>query len=190
MTFGGGSVIADSPMRADVPRENVLPVEVYHELRRLAVLRMAREERAHTLQATALVHETWLRIGAHGGNAWNNRGHFLAVASATMRRILIDQARRRARVRHGGEQVRAHPDALINLAGPMRNDILLCLDEGLAELEKLHPLQARVVVAKFFGGLTSEEVAESLELSVRGVERHWALAKIWLLRWVEGERRS
>lgn len=182
-------VTADFPQRAPVSRAEVLLPEVYQELRRIAVLRMAREAGSHTLQATALVHEAWLRLGAGGEGAWRDRGHFYAVASATMRRILIDRARRRARARHGGERMRVHPDALQNLAEPMRDEELLRIDEGLAELEEVHPVQARVVVAKFFGGLTSEETAESLGLSVRGVERHWALAKVWLLRWMERERR-
>lgn len=177
-------------MRAEVPSGDELPSDVYHELRRLAVLRMAREASEHTLQATALVHEAWLRMGARGEAAWNDRGHFYAVASATMRRILIDEARRRARIRHGGERVRVHPDALQNLAGPARTDELLRIDEGLSELEKIHPVQAKVVVAKFYGGLSSEEVARGLDLSVRSVERHWALAKIWLLRWLERDRRT
>lgn len=188
--FSVERVTADHPPRAERPRDDAaLPVDVYHELRRLAVLRMAREASAHTLQATALVHEAWLRLGARGEEAWSDREHFYAVASATMRRILIDRARRRARVRHGGERVRLHPDALRELAEPMRDEELLRIDEGLAELEKVHPERARVVVAKFFGGLTSEETAESLGLSLRSVERHWALAKVWLLRWMEREGR-
>lgn len=176
-------------MSAAAPRADALTSEVYQELRRIAVLRMAREANAHTLQATALVHEAWLRLGAGAEGGWKDRGHFYAVASATMRRILIDRARRRARVRHGGERVRVHADVLQNLAEPMRNDELLRLDEALDELEKIQPERARVVVAKFFGGLTSEETAESMGCSVRTVERHWAMAKIWLLRWLEAEGR-
>lgn len=164
---------------------DTLHPEVYDELRRLAVMRLARENQAHTLQATALAHEAWLRLGPDGARSWHDRGHFYAVASSTMRRILIDQARRKARLRHGGGQMRVDPDAIEELASPTPNDELIRIDEGLGELEKIHPLQARVVEAKFFGGLTSAEVAESLGIGVRSVERQWALAKIWLLRWME-----
>ncbi|RYD72757.1 MAG: sigma-70 family RNA polymerase sigma factor [Verrucomicrobiaceae bacterium] len=167
-----------------------LVVEVYEELRRLATLRMMREARGQTLGATALVHEAWLRLVSQGDLTWRNRGHFFAAAAEAMRRILIENARRKSRLRHGGGQERKDAECLDALATPDREEHVLLIEEGLTELEKVNPERARVVVLKFYGGLTNEEVAQSLDLSERSVDRHWACAKVWLLRWVEEAKRA
>ncbi len=164
--------------------------DVYEELRRLATIRMAAQSRYQTMQATALVHEVWLRLGDADRQHWQNRAHFYASAATTMRHILIDQARRKLRQRHGGGHVRVGPQTMDQVAIQGRSDDVLLVDEALTELEKVHPQQAQIVVAKFYGGLTSDEVAEGLGLSLRSVERQWALAKVWLLRWIEQTRRS
>ncbi len=155
--------------------------EIYQELRRIAAGRMAGQF-AQTLQPTALVHEAWLRM--EGASGWHDHGHFLASASTTMRRILVDHARRKASVRHGGGLHRVDTETERNLAAPLPDDRILLLDEGITELEKSHPLHAAVVVARFFAGLTTRETAEELSLSERSVERHWAFAKAWLFRWI------
>jgi len=166
-------------------RSTELVAEVYEELRRLATRRMARESQGQTLQATALVHEAWLRLSAEGDGAWRNRGHFFAAAAEAMRRILIENARRKSRLCHGGGLERMDAELMDFVAVPDREHRVLLIEEGLKELEQAHPERARVVVLKFFGGLTNEEVGQSLGLSERSVDRHWACAKVWLLRWVE-----
>ena len=184
--------------RAEVPRKGgteranseKLLSEVYEELRRLATARMAMEAQGLTLQATALVHEAWLRLTAKGDPAWKNRGHFFAAAAEAMRRILIENARRKGRLRHGGAQQRLDAEVLDSMAHAEREDHVLLIEEGLKALEAAHPERARVVVLKFYGGLKNENVAQSLGLSERSVERHWACAKVWLLRWVEESCRA
>jgi len=167
--------------------QEMLP-EVYEELRRLATMRMARESQMHTLQATALVHEAWLRLTASGDHTWQNAGHFYAAAAETMRRILIDNARRRSRVRHGGEYERVDLTFMDSVAETVPEENVLLIDDGLKELEKVNPQRAQIVVLKFFGGLTNEEVAQSLNLSTRSVDREWACAKTWLFRWMSQAR--
>jgi RNA polymerase sigma factor (TIGR02999 family) len=157
--------------------EELLPL-VYEDLRRLAALRMAAESPGHTLQPTALVHEAWLRIAGED-HAWQNRRHFFAAAAEAMRRILIDRARRRLRVRHGGGLERADVDA-IQVPDAVRDDQLLAVDEALSALEQEDPRRAQVVKLKYFVGLTNPEVAEAMGLSLATVERDWAFAKAWL----------
>jgi RNA polymerase sigma factor (TIGR02999 family) len=169
--------------------QEMLP-EVYEELRRLATMRMARESQSHTLQATALVHEAWLRLTARGDHTWQNPGHFYAAAAETMRRILIDNARRKARVRHGGEYERIDLTFMDSVAETVPEENVLLIDEGLKELEKTNPKRAQIVVLKFFGGLTNSEVAQSLDMSERSVDREWACAKTWLFRWMSQARRT
>lgn len=160
----------------------LLPL-VYDELRRMAASRMAREAAGHTLQATALVHEAWLRLSGPGdqaGPAWQNRAHFFGAASQAMRRILIDKARQRSRLkRGGGAQQRVELDEL-NLAKAAPDEKLLLIHEALNALEIENPERGRVVVMKFFGGLTNNQVAESLGISERTVNRHWLCARTWL----------
>jgi RNA polymerase sigma factor (TIGR02999 family) len=176
-----------APSEESGPSEGFLP-EVYEELRRLATIRMAREPQAHTLQATALVHEAWIRLSASDNQAWRNPGHFYAAAAETMRRILIDNARRKARVRHGGEYERIDLTFMDSVVEGVPEERVLLIDEGLKELEKVNPKRAQIVVLKFFGGLTNEEVAQSLDVSSRSVDREWACAKTWLFRWMSQAR--
>ncbi len=164
------------------PSEDLLPL-VYEELRRLAAARMAHEAAGHTLQPTALVHEAWLQLVGRGERSWQNRAHFFGAAAIAMRRILIDKARRKARLKHGGGQVRVDLRG-INLAQTTPDDTVVLIDEALDQLEKDAPEQARVVVLKFFGGLTNLEVAETLGVGERTVDRQWACAKARLFRWI------
>ncbi|HEY8903145.1 MAG TPA: ECF-type sigma factor [Chthoniobacterales bacterium] len=172
-----------SPNRENA--ENLL-IGMYDDLRRLATMRIANESQAQTLQATALVHEAWLRLTAKGDQTWQSRGHFYAAASEAMRRILIDNARRKGRVRHGGGQERANSEVLDFIAETTPEEKVLLIDEGLKKLEVSDPERAKVVVLKFFGGLTNKEVGDSLGISERSVDRHWACAKAWLLQWMNG----
>lgn len=163
---------------------DVLHTDVYKELRALAIRHMIRQHRNQTLQATVLVHEMWLRL-AKQERKWRDRHHFFATASLTMRHILIDYARQKKRERHGGHLKRMTQAALEDLAATNQDDMILMIDEGITELEKVHPERARVVVDRFFGGLTNHEIAEQLGIGERSVERHWALAKVWLFRWIQ-----
>jgi len=154
---------------------------VYEELRRLAAAKMAREPGTQTLQPTALVHEAWLRLNGPSQGHWQNQGHFFAAAAEAMRRILIERARRRARLKHGADK--PHLDiSEIELPDSATDERLLAVNEALEQLEKADPAKARVVVLKFFGGLTNAEVAETLNVTERSVERQWAFARVWLLR--------
>jgi len=165
---------------------DLLPL-VYEELRRLAAARMARESAGQTLQPTALVHEAWVQLVREGERTWQNRAHFFGAAADAMRRILIDKARRKSRLKHGGGQARLNI-ADLELAETSPDDNVLLINEALEQLEKEDPGQARVVVLKFFGGLTNEEVAESLGVSERTVDRQWSCAKARLFRWISGQR--
>jgi RNA polymerase sigma factor (TIGR02999 family) len=160
--------------------EELLPL-VYNELRKLAAARMAQEAAGQTLQATALVHEAWLRMVGEGDQTWQNRAHFFGAAAEAMRRILVENARRKSRLKRGGGQIRLDIEGL-DLEATTPDDKILLMDEAL-ELLKAHDSEkARIVVLKFFGGLTNQEVAENLGVSERTVERQWAYAKAWLFR--------
>jgi RNA polymerase sigma factor (TIGR02999 family) len=165
---------------------DLLPL-VYDELRRLAAARMAREAAGHTLQATALVHEAWLRLVREEGQIWENRGHFFGAASEAMRRILIENARRKSRLKRGGDQERVDI-ADVDLADATPDEKLLLINEALRELEAENPERARVVVLKFFGGLTNKEVAEAIGIAERTVNRHWLCARTWLLLKLQEEK--
>jgi len=160
--------------------EDLLPL-VYSELRRLAAARMAQEAPGQTLQATALVHEAWLRMVDAGDRTWENRAHFFGAAAEAMRRILIENARRKSRLKRGGGQLRVDIDEL-NLAAATPDDKILLMDEALERLEAEDPEKARIVVLKFFGGLTNQDVAKSLGVAERTIERQWAYAKAWLFQ--------
>ena len=157
---------------------------VYEELRRLAATRMAREAPGQTIQATALVHEAWLQLTGGGERNWQNRAHFFGAAADAMRRILIDNARRKSRIKHGGGQIRVELEDA-PMAGKTPEDHVLLIDEALQQLETEDPEKARIVVMKFFGGMTNEEVAGSLGISERTVDRQWACAKTRLYRWIQ-----
>jgi len=158
--------------------EELLPL-VYDELRRHAAARMSRESADHTLQPTALVHEAWLRLVDGGRERWESRAHFFGAAARAMRRILIESARRKTRLKRGGRQERVDLDS-IDLATASPEEQLLKIDEALERLEAQDPVKSKVVLLKFFGGSTHKEVADALEMSERSVERHWAYAKAWL----------
>jgi RNA polymerase sigma factor (TIGR02999 family) len=161
--------------------EELLPL-VYAELRRLAAARMARETPGHTLEPTALVHEAYLRLVGGGDVEWSNRGHFFAAAAEAMRRILIERARRSARVRHGGGQRRV--ELPTGVAGSDAPDLerLLALDQALSRLEARDPEMARVAKLRHFAGLTVDETALAMGVSPRSVNRLWTAARAWLGR--------
>ncbi|HKI32133.1 MAG TPA: ECF-type sigma factor [Gemmataceae bacterium] len=166
----------------------LLPL-VYDELRRLAAQRLAQEQPGLTLDATSLVHEAYLRlVGGDPDKPWNGRGHFFAAAAEAMRRILIEKARRKRRERHGGDRKRLPLDEA-NLAEDAADDRLLAVDEALDRLAKEEEKVAEVVKLRYFGGLTIEETAEVLGISVRTANRHWAYARAWLYQelsyWVQ-----
>jgi RNA polymerase sigma factor (TIGR02999 family) len=159
----------------------LLPL-VYEELRKLAVQRMAQEQPGQTLQATALVHEAYLRLtGNDESIQWNSRGHFFAAAAEAMRRILIENARRKGRLRHGGDRQRLDLDQL-SVATDDRPHELLALDEALSRLEQLDLTAAQLVKLRFFAGLTMPQAAEALAIPLRTAERNWTYARAWLHR--------
>jgi len=168
--------------RGEPQRARELVPIVYEELRRLAEARLAREPTGQTLQATALVHEAYLRLVGDGdGPAWENRGHFFAAAAEAMRRILVEKARRKRRKRHGGELGRVYLDQ-VAAVGDRVSDDLLSLHEALDHLAAEEPVAAEVVKLRYFAGLTAEQAASALGISLRTANRHWAYARAWLYR--------
>jgi RNA polymerase sigma factor (TIGR02999 family) len=162
--------------------EQLLPL-VYDELRRLAAQRVALEKPGQTLQATALVHEAYLRlVGGDSQPLWDGRGHFFAAAAEAMRRILIDQARRRKSQKAGGQmrRVDVNEGALIAPTDDQDPDELLALDEALRQLEIEDPFKARLVKLRYFGGLSLPEAAAALGISLATAKRHWVYARSWL----------
>lgn len=162
-----------------------MPV-VYDELRRLAAGYLRRERPGQTIQATALVHEAYLRLIAEQPHQWNDRTHFLAVAALSMRQILVQRARRRNAAKRGADPERITLDDRL-LASPGSSPVdMLALDEALNRLTALDAQQARIVELRYFGGLTVEEIAETLDISPATVKRHWTLARAWLKRELGG----
>jgi RNA polymerase sigma factor (TIGR02999 family) len=168
--------------KEDNAREELFRL-VYEELRRMAAVHMAREKAGQTLQPTALVHEAWLQLVGDGDRTWENRAHFFGAAADAMRRILIDVARRKATRKRGGGLERLDI-AEVDLAQASPEDHVLLINEALETLEQEDPERARIVVLKFFGGLTNREVAETLGLGERSVERQWAAARVRLFQWI------
>jgi RNA polymerase sigma factor (TIGR02999 family) len=165
--------------------EGLLPL-VYDELRKLAAVRLAQEQPGHTLQATALVHEAYLRlVGNEDGDRWDHRGHFFAAAAEAMRRILVDRARRKAAAKHGGELARV---ALVGdlVAAPDVHEDLIALDDALNRLAAEYPQQAELVKLRYFAGLTLPQAADALGIAERTAGRHWAFARAWLRHEIEG----
>src|SRR5262245_24327286 len=186
----------------------LLPL-VYEELRKLAAARLAAEKPGQTLQATALVHEAYLRLVGEASRAdvrsqipeqksstsdlrpptsdrWDGRGHFFAAAAESMRRILVENARRKARVKRGGELERVELDAAeISLTGP--TDDVLALDEALSRLTMKHPEKAELVKLRYFAGLTGDEAAAALGISPATADRYWTYARAWLVRELSSE---
>lgn len=164
--------------------EQLLPL-VYVDLRKLAAQRLAQEKPGQTLQATALVHEAYLRlVGADKGRHWDNRGHFFAAAAQAMRRILVDDARRKSTVRHGGQVLRLDVD-VDQLEDSRRADEILAVDEALAKLTEENPPVAQLVNLRYFGGMTLEKAAAALQVSVRTAHRYWEYARAWLHREID-----
>lgn len=162
--------------------------EVYAELRQIAA-RYMRREYARSVEATELVHEAYVRMAQGRPVAFENRGHFVALAAIAMRRLLVERARRRHTVKRGGKQLQVTlNDALLVDEGQRDGVDLVALDLALARLSDLDPGQARIVELRFFGGLSIEETAEAMALSPATVKRHWTVARAWLLRELERER--
>ena len=157
-----------------------LLAQVYQELRRIAAYKMAAEPPGQTLQPTALVHEAWLRLGGRD-QQWENRAHFFAAAGEAMRRILVENARRKHRLKRGGNLERVNLDDL-DLPSPMPDEELLALNDALDRLEAADPRAAELVKLCFFAGLTQEQAAAELGVSISTVERTWAFARAWLYR--------
>jgi RNA polymerase sigma factor (TIGR02999 family) len=181
------TLVLESVGRGESKATEELFPQVYGELRRLAAARMAGEAAGHTLQPTALVHEAWLQMVGDGSRTWKNRAHFFAAAADAMRRILIDNARRRSALKRGGDQSRVSFENL-EISAHTPDDHILLIDEALQWLEKEDAIKARIVSLKFFGGLTNEEVAEGTGMSLRTVNREWIVAKIKLFRWICEQR--
>jgi RNA polymerase sigma factor (TIGR02999 family) len=159
--------------------EQLLPL-VYQELRRLAQQKLAREKPGQTLQATALVHEAYLRlVSGNADQKWENGGHFFAAAAEAMRRILVESARRKCAEKHGGEFERQDLEH-IDIAAPTPLEDLVALDEALVKLEARDPVKAQVVKLRYFAGLTEKEAASVLGLSRATIQRQWRYAKAWL----------
>lgn len=173
---------AGDPKAAD----QLLPL-VYEELRRLAAAKMAREKPGQTLQATALVHEAWIRLAGSDQQRWDSRRHFFAAAAESMRRILVEKARRRLRVRHGGGLERVNLDE-VEIPGGVREEQLVAVDEALSRLELEDPRKAELVKLRYFVGLNNREVSEAMGVSEATVERHWSFAKAWLFTQIKASR--
>jgi RNA polymerase sigma factor (TIGR02999 family) len=180
-----------SAIEAGDPRaaEQLLPL-VYDELRKLAAAKLASEKPGQTLQATALVHEAYLRLVGHDrGQPWSGRGHFFAAAARVMRQILVDAARRKRSDKRGGDRAKLPLDAAATLAapdGPPADD-LLALDEALTRLAAEDPLKARLVELRYFAGLSVAEAAAALGISGTTAERHWVYARAWLHEQLTGD---
>ena len=164
----------------------LLPL-VYDELRRLAAWHLANEKPGQTLQATALVHEAYLRLVGKDDPQWNGRRHFFGAAAEAMRRILVENASRKKRLKHGGHLERVNADD-VDLPAPMPDDDLLAMDEALDRLAEVDPRAAELVKLCFFVGLTQEQAAKHLYVSVATVERTWSFARAWLFREIQKQR--
>jgi RNA polymerase sigma factor (TIGR02999 family) len=178
--------ILEAAQRGEPTAASELLPLVYGELRRLAAHKMAQEAPGHTLQPTALVHEAWLRLVTPEQQAqFQNRAHFFGAAAEAMRRILVDRAREKKALKRGGDLERVGLDA-VELASPMPDDELLALDEALDRLTAVDTRAAEMVKLCFFVGLTQEEAARELGVSLATAERIWAFARAWLVREVRG----
>jgi RNA polymerase sigma factor (TIGR02999 family) len=166
--------------------EQLLPL-VYNELRKLAAARIAQEGPGQTLQATALVHEAYLRLvgSPDNGQSWNSRGHFFAAAAEAMRRILVDSARRKASIKRGGDRARVDLDE-VQIAAPELHEDVIALDRALSSLAEFDRQAADIVQLRYFAGLTLPEAAEAIGVSSRTAGRLWAYGRAWLRHELEG----
>ena len=170
--------------------EDLLPL-VYEELRDLARNHLARERPGQTLQPTALVHEAYLRVVGDRDPGWDGRAHFVSAAATTMRRILVDQARRKAAIKRGGDRCTEElDDEELHLVIEPPNDRVLDIDRAVRELETAEPRKGKIVELRFFAGLTAEETAAALNISVRTVEREWRVARAILMTALDGDGTS
>jgi len=160
---------------------------VYGELRQLAADKLALESAEHTLQTTALVHEAWLRLGADAQPEWHNRGHFFAAAGEAMRRILVDRARRKLALRHGGRATHLDLDG-IDLIQDADDDQLIAVNEALDRFSAVEPDKARLVTLRYFIGLTLEEAAQAMGISDSTAKRWWTYSRAWLFREIRRNR--
>jgi RNA polymerase sigma factor (TIGR02999 family) len=177
--------VADGSPQASA---ELLPL-IYEELRRVAAWKMEQESPGQTLQATALVHEAWIRLVGSKESNWQNRSHFFGAAAEAMRRILVENARKKRQLKRGGHWKRIELEHL-DLPTASPDDRILLIDEALEELAREDPLEARVVKLRYFAGLSHQEVAALLGVSERTVKRYWDFAKAWLLQRIEEKLKS
>ncbi len=168
------------PDQGEFPPVAELWPRVYEELRRLAAHKMTQENRGHTLQPTALVHEAWLRLGADAQPTWQNRAHFFAAAAEAMRRILVERARQRTALKRGGGANRVPLEEVEIPIAAAADERLLAVDEALEKLAALHPRKAELVKLRYFIGMTFEEAAGVLGIAVPTAKEWWAYARAWL----------
>ena len=157
-----------------------LVASVYNELRGMARAKMAKEPSGHTLQPTALVHEAWLRLGADQGQVWDNRAHFFGAAAEAMRRILVDRARKRLAMKHGGGMERVDADEVEIAAPGKKDDDVIAISDALERFSAEEPEKAELVKLRYFVGMTLEEAGEAMGVSTRTAKRWWAYARAWL----------
>ena len=175
------ALIEDGDQQAS---EDLLPL-VYDELRKLAAHRLAKEPPGQTLQATALVHDAFVRlVDAKQQQRWNSRGHFFGAAAEAMRRILVEKARRKKRIKHGGEFERQEFDEAEIVADDIKHD-LVALDEALDRLKEIDPVKSKLVELRFFAGMTVDEAAQILDISAITAKRYWRYARAWLYREIQ-----
>lgn len=170
--------------------EQLLPL-VYDELRKLAAARLAQEKPGQTLQATALVHDAYIRlVDVEKAQHWDSRGHFFAAAAEAMRRILVERARQKQRLKHGGDRARVDLDAALSLAPTGPAEDLLALDGALDELAAAEPEKAAIVHLRYFAGLSWEEIAACRGISLATAKRHWLVARAWLFSMLSGDEEN
>jgi RNA polymerase sigma factor (TIGR02999 family) len=175
--------LLDRASSGDARATNELFPLVYDELRRIAAQHLGEERIGHTLQPTALVHEAYLRLVGSDDVKWENRAHFFGAAAQAIRRILVDHARTRGRLKRGGPDLARTPLEGLDMAAPPSSDTdMLALDEALTRLNNLDPAKARVVELRYFGGLSLEDTARTMDISVATVSRYWEFARVWLHR--------
>ena len=185
-TPGDVTSLLSEVRRGNRGAESKLIPLIYDELRRLAAYYMRGERHDHTLQTTSLVHEAFLRLSKQQEVAWQNRGHFFAIAGTLMRRILVDHARAHHRSKRGGGQKQVSLDEA-PLFTEERSEELLQLDRALNRLTEEHPRQGQIVELRFFGGMSIEEVTAALQISPKTVKRDWSVARAWLYREIRNE---
>jgi len=179
--------ISNTTLQSEALAANELLSVVYQELRRLAAAKMSAESPDHTLQPTALVHEAWMRLSSGEQRPWNDRGHFFAAAAEAMRRILVDNARRKRAKRHGGGQRRVDLSEAASAIAE-NDDTLLAVNDALEKPAELDPQKAELVKVRYFVGMTVPEAATALGISERSAKRYWAFARAWLHEEIKASR--